>query len=157
MKLEDHQRAKKLLPADRIVGISASDRTWLEAHLVACDECSIEAKALGFAIESLRTVAVTADPDAVRRAMLAVHRRAEQMQQERESAIPLSIAAATSIVAAILTTPFAWSAFGWLGHLFHVSDIIWQLGFFLMWWFMPATVLSAIAGWQHTAGRRELV
>jgi len=157
MNLDSHERAKKLLAADRIEGISADDRTWLDAHLDACHSCSNEANSLVFAIDSLRAHTVSADPDVVRRTTLAVHRRAEQKRQGQESAIPLSIAAATSSVAAVLTTPFAWSAFGWLGQLFHVSDIIWQLGFFLMWWFMPATVLSAIAGWQHTARRRELV
>jgi hypothetical protein len=37
----------------------------------------------------------------------------------------------------MVTTPFAWSAFEWLGSRFALTDILWR-GAFLCWWFLPA-------------------
>jgi hypothetical protein len=36
--------------------------------------------------------------------------------------------------------------------LFQVSDVIWQMGF-LIWWFLPVTVLAAVSAWQHNVRR----
>ena len=152
MKVETHQRARKSLSAARVEGISSSERQWLEAHLAECSECSREARALAVAIDSLRTFSVSAPEDAVRRASLAVHRRAARRRSEREPGVFLGVAAVASGVWAILTTPYIWATFAWLGNALHVSDAIWQLGF-LMWWFLPATVLAAAAGWRHAARR----
>ena len=152
MKVESHVRAKKLLVADRVEGIAAGERLWLEAHLSACNECSNEAAALSAAIDSVRTFSVTAQPDAVRRTRLALYRRAGQLREERERAAPLWIAVAISSVWAIVTAPFLWSAFAWFGSSLRLSSAFWQLGF-LMWWFLPATVLSGAACWRHVSRR----
>lgn len=152
MKAESHVRARKLMVADRVEGIAAGDRQWLDAHLAGCSECSNEAAALGAAINVVRTFQVTAQADAVRRTRLAMHHRAEQLRRQRERATPLWIAVAMSSVSAIVVTPFIWSAFAWIGNSFQLSPAFWQLGF-LMWWFLPATVLSGIAGWRHVSRR----
>ena len=156
MNRENHARARKLLHAARVEGISAVDRQWLDAHLADCTECSTEASRLSLAIDSLRAHSVSAPADVVRRASLAVHQRAEQRQSKRETAVPLWIAAATSSVWTLFTTPYAWAAFAWFGGLFHVPDTVWQLGF-LIWWFMPASALAAVAGWRHVARRRAVL
>jgi hypothetical protein len=150
MKLEDHQRARKLLLASRVEGIASADRQWLDAHLSGCTDCATEASALAHAVDSLRLVPVTAPAEMVRRTSLAVRRQAEQRLSQREPAVMLWVAAAISSLSAILMTPYLWSAFGWLGRMLHVGNIVWQLAF-LMWWFMPATVLAAAAAWRHAA------
>jgi len=43
----DHQRARKLLAAAAVEGITSNERRWLDAHVAACGECSKEAAALG--------------------------------------------------------------------------------------------------------------
>lgn len=154
MNLENHERARKLMATRRIEGISSAEETWLDDHLAQCDECSKQAHALALAINSLRTFRVTARPDALRRACAAVRLRAEQRRQERERAVPLWIAAAMSIALAILTTPYTWAVFAWFGRMLQVSDITWQLGFF-MWWFLPTTVVAAVAARQKIVLNRE--
>jgi hypothetical protein len=155
MNLESHARARKLLHAARVEGISSNDRQWLDAHLVDCTECSKEAAAVSMAIDSLRALSVSAPADLVRRTSLAVHRQAVERRSKRETAAPLWIAAAASSVWTLSTTPFVWAAFAWFGSLIHVPDTVWQLGF-LMWWFMPASALAAVAGWRHVANRRAV-
>jgi len=154
MNLENHERARKLMATRRIEGISSAEETWLDDHLAQCDECSKEAHALALAINSLRSFSVTARPDAVRRASAAVRVRAEQIRQQRERAVPIWIAAAMSSALAILTTPYTWAVFAWLGRLLQVSDIAWQFGFF-MWWFMPTTVVAAVAARRQIVSNRE--
>ena len=156
MNIENHERARKLLAARRIEGISPIEETWLDDHLAQCDDCSKEADTLALAINSLRAFSVTARPEAVRRASASVRMRAEQRRLERERAVPIWIAAAVSSALAIFTTPYTWAVFAWLGRLLQVSDIAWQLGFF-MWWFLPATVVAAIAARQKIVSNRELL
>ena len=154
MNIENHERARKLMAIRRIEGISSVEETWLDDHLAQCDECSTEANSLALAINSLRAFSVTARPEAVRRASAAIRMRAEQRQQERQRAIPIWIAAAMSVALAIVTTPYTWAVFAWLGRILQVSDIAWQLGF-LVWWFLPASVVAAVAGRQKIVSNRE--
>jgi anti-sigma factor RsiW len=148
MNQEHLQRAKKLLEAERIDGISAEERKWLAEHLETCAACTNEANALAFAVGSLRSVSVTASPDLVRRTSMVLRRRSAQLRQERDRALPLWIAVGIASVWMIVTAPVTWSIFSWLGRTLEVSDLVWELGF-LMWWFLPATVLGAAAAWQH--------
>jgi anti-sigma factor RsiW len=152
MNLENHARAKKLLHAARVEGISTGDRQWLDAHLADCAECSKEAASVSIAVDSLRALSVSAPAAVVRRTSLAVHQRAVERRSKQETAAPLWIAAATSSVWTLLTTPLVWAAFAWFGTLIHVPDTVWQI-VFLMWWFMPASVVAAVAGWRHVTKR----
>ena len=156
MNLENHERAKKLLAMRRVEGIAEIEEQWLEDHLAHCDACSNAAQALTHAINAVRSFSVTARPEAVRRASVAVRLRAEQIRQERERTIPIWIAAAMSAALAILTTPYTWAAFAWLGRLLQVPDITWQVGF-LMWWFLPATVVGAVVARRRTISNQEVL
>ena len=150
MNQESHEHARELLQAARVEGISADGLRWLESHLASCNECSKEANALAAAIESLRVLSVSAPADVVRRTSLAVHRRIELRRVNREPRVLLGMAAAISSAWTLLTTPYTWAFFAWLGQAFRVHDMVWQLGF-VVWWFLPGTVLSAIATWRHLA------
>jgi hypothetical protein len=150
MTSEIHERARRLLVAAEVEGVSTNDARWLSEHLEACAACSSEAAALRSAIQSLRTLSATAGADVIRRASLAVEHRAAELRQERERAASLWIVAVASIVWAVTTTPFVWSLFAQLGHELAVPDMLWQLGF-VLWWFSPATVLAALMGWHHAA------
>jgi predicted anti-sigma-YlaC factor YlaD len=153
MNPESHERARKLLYEDRVEGISADNRRWLEEHLTGCNACSQEANALAVAVESLRARSVSAPANVVRRTSLAIHRRADQRRVEQEPRVLLWAAAALSSAWTLVTTPYIWALFAWFGRTFQLADMIWQLGF-LMWWFLPATVLGAIAG-RHFAATRK--
>ena len=148
MSHEIHERARQLLTAHRVEGIQAAERDWLERHLASCTECSSAAEALDAAIRSLRALPVFADPDLVRQTRLAVRTRAEQLQAARTQSATLWIATAVSSVLMILTTSYVWRLFAWFGQMAHIPSLVWQV-VFLMWWFLPATVLSAAAAWRH--------
>jgi hypothetical protein len=145
----NHDRARKLLLAAAIEGIASGEREWLEGHLAACAECSIEARALGGAVESLKGFHITASPELIQKTMLAVRGRARQLDAARAASAPLWIAAAISSACMILTTPYVWWAFAWFGRITHIPDAFWQVGF-LMWWFLPATLLAAAAVRRHS-------
>ena len=150
MKDINHERAKRLIVEATIEQIAARDREWLDRHLAACLECSSEAGALTSAVKSLRSQPVAASPEVVRRTRLAVRSRAEQLNAARARSVSLWISATMSIVWMILTAPYVWQTFAWLGDIAHMPAAVWQIGF-LMWWFLPATVLAAAAAWRHTA------
>ena len=153
MKPDNHERAQQLLITARVEGITDSDDKWVTAHLSQCSDCSRQADALGSFIHALREAPVLATPDLVRRTSRAVQRRAAELQAERATAAPVWIAAVVSAVLVLLTAPYVWSAFGWIGRLAQVPDFIWQAGF-LMWWFMPASVVGAVAVWRNTTKPR---
>ena len=150
MNREDHGRARELLVADRVENIPAADREWLDRHLAQCAECANDEKVLASAVQSLRTMHVTVNPEVVRRTKAAVRIRARQLRGERARTAPLWIAVAMSSVLMIATTPYVWRAFAWFGRVSHVPDAMWQAGF-VMWWFLPATILAAAVSWRHTA------
>jgi anti-sigma factor RsiW len=154
MNQDKHQRAAQLLRAARIEGIPSPDEQWLRSHLSDCAACAREEKTLADAIDGFRGVRVAADPEMVRRTSILVRRRAEELKVKRERAIPLWISAAMSAVLVMFTTPLVWSALEWFGRATHVPELAWQFAF-LTWWFLPATILTAAAGWQLTTHLRE--
>jgi hypothetical protein len=154
MRLESHERARQLMVAARVEGIGAGERDWLDDHLASCGECSNEASALDAAIGSLRTLPFAASPELVRRTRLAVRWRAEQLNPERPRSAPLWIATGMSTTWMVLTAPYVWRAFAWFGRIAHIPDAMWQLGF-VVWWFLPATIVAAAAAWRHKAKHED--
>ena len=154
MNLDSHERARQLLRAAQIEGISEKDRQWLDSHVAVCEACANEASLLSASIASWRALNVTAPAGLLQRTTLAVGRRAEQRRLEREPTLFLWLAAGLATLWAILTTPYVWAAFSWMGRLAHAADIVWQLAF-VMWWFLPASVLGAAAGWRYNARRQS--
>jgi len=152
MNPQSHERARALLRTARVEGLSSGDSQWLNGHLADCAECSAEASSLAVAIDSLRLLSVSAPVDIVCRTRLAVQQLADQRPPNRERTAFLCVAATMASMWAILTTPFTWSAFAWLGRMLRVSDVIWQMGF-LIWWFFPVTVLAAVMAWHNTTRR----
>jgi anti-sigma factor RsiW len=144
-----------LLTAARVEGLSAEDSRWLNAHLSGCSFCAAEAAAWDKAIGSVRRFAHMAPAGAAGRASSAVRRRAEQLREQKERALPLWIAAVTSGVLAIVTTPYVWSLLFRFGQVFGVPDALGPVAF-LMWWFLPATLLGVAIMLRHMyAGEAE--
>ena len=148
MNPDTHGRARKLLAAATVEGISPVEEQWLKAHLSICKEYTNEASALESAVDAFRSLRVVANDDVVRRTNLLVRRRAQELQARREHTIPLWISVGVSTVLVLVTTPYAWSLFAWFGRITNMPNMVWQAGF-LMWWFLPATILAAVAGWKR--------
>lgn len=145
-----HERARRLIAAERVEGIPAAERVWLDSHVEACAECAEEAAAVAAAIDLLRASPVLADADMVRRTRLAVRQRAEDVRIDSARAVPLWIAGALSVAWMLVTIPYGWRAFAWLGQAARVPEPVWQ-GTFLMCWFLPATIVTAIVAWRQAS------
>lgn len=145
-----HERARRLLTVDRVEGLTATERAWLEAHLDGCPVCMREAEVLDTALQQLRSAAHTAPAGLVRRTQVAVRVRAEAHGRDRGAVAPLWVAAAFSAVWMLATAPVAWWALAWVGRAAGLPELVWQAGF-VLWWFMPATLLAAVLAWRHVA------
>jgi len=148
MSAESHDRARQLITKVQVEGIRGDERDWLNDHLASCPECSSAADSYVAAVQSLRRLSMPAAPELVRQTRLMIRVRAEQLRAERGRSAPLWIATAVSSISMIVTTSYAWEAFGWLGRVGHIPAIVWQVGF-VTWWFFPATLLGAVAAWRH--------
>jgi hypothetical protein len=150
MSTEKHDRANQLLRKEHVEGIAADERRWLAEHLAICAPCSEDSRAIANSINSLRGFGVNAPAGVVQRARLAVHQRAEQRLRERESMTFLGMAIAASVLWAIVVTPYAWTTVAGIGESFRLPSAALVAGF-LMWWFLPGTVLAAAAAWRQAA------
>ena len=148
MNMDHHQRARTLSAASRVEGISDADRIWLEEHLQSCRLCANDAQATEAAIVAFRQAGSMISPDVVRRTTLAVRHHAQDLHARRERTVPLAIATAVSALWVIITLPYTWAAFSWLGESFALPNAVWQLAF-LSWWFSPATVLAGVVALRH--------
>jgi hypothetical protein len=148
-----HERARRLLTIDRVEGLTATERAWLEAHLDGCPVCMREAEVLDTALQQLQA-APSAPAGLVRRTQLAVRVRAEAHGREQGALVPLWVAAAFSAVWTLATAPVAWWALARVGRAAHLPDFVWQAGF-ILWWFLPATLAAAVLAWRHVAGNAQ--
>ena len=57
-----HGRARHLIDAEHVEGLSLQERTWLEAHLAACDVCAAWAASTQDLVRTLATVSVVLPP-----------------------------------------------------------------------------------------------
>lgn len=60
---DSHERARKLLDTERVEGLSSQERTWLEAHLTACDACTAFASSTEYALRALTCAPLSVPPD----------------------------------------------------------------------------------------------
>jgi len=148
MNETNHERARSLLLGALIEDIAPTERDWLQRHLEACVECANESDALAAAVGSIQSFQVTASRELVQRTRIVVHIRAQQLAATRARSAPLWIATVISSLCMIATAPYVWSVFSWFGRMAHVPIALSGIGF-LMWWFLPATILAAAAAWRH--------
>jgi anti-sigma factor RsiW len=146
-----HDEARRLLARDRVEGLTATERAWLDAHLEECPGCAGEAALLRAALERLRSTAHVAPAELVQRTRRVVRLRSASRGTERGSVVPLWAAVALSAVWTVATAPLAWWACAWIGRAAGLPDVVWQAGF-LLWWFLPATLLATVLAWWHVAG-----
>ncbi len=138
-----HERAQGLVIAVRADAISAADRRWLESHLAECHACARYAEQIAGVVGALRSVSVVPRPGLVAVTQLRVRARAQELRERQERLRPLWIACAVAVLCSVVTTPYLWWGFEWLGHAIGVSDLLWQTGF-VMSWTLPAILTAAL-------------
>jgi anti-sigma factor RsiW len=136
-----HAKAGQLIAQERVEGISAAERSWLEQHLTECEGCAEQARATEEAIRALRGVAIPLPRTLASRAQMRVRLRAEQLQEYEPRWRMLWTACGISWAFGAVTAPYVWRGLEWVGHRMGMPKIIWELGFGL-WWALPAIVVA---------------
>jgi hypothetical protein len=142
MSKETHARAEQLIAQERVEGISAADRQWLQQHLAECAACATRASATEQAIRSLRGLSIALPPALASRTQFRVRIRADQLRGEPRWRMVWT-ACGVSWVFGAATAPYVWRVLEWAGHRLGVPNIVWELGFGL-WWALPAAVVAVI-------------
>jgi len=158
MNPEVHDRARHLIDAGQVEGISAPDREWLEAHLADCPECQARTQANERALQAVRSNAVRISPALVSTTQARVRWRARELRENQARLRALWLSCGLSWLVGTLTAPLLWQAIAWLGRRFEVSQAVWVM-VFAFCWIAPATVVGAVMAWRHSrasdAGNRH--
>jgi hypothetical protein len=130
----------------RAENVSDDERRRLDAHLTECTDCSAQQDAIGEAVRDIRTssFSITASPQLVRATQLRVRARAWELRQQQQNLRPLWISCVLAFAWAIVSMPFLWQGFEWLGRSEKLPDVIWQTGFVIMS-LMPIAAVGTIA------------
>jgi hypothetical protein len=88
--MEDlHERARRLIAAKGVEGISTNHQAWLDAHLEGCSACAEMAEAVERAIRTLRSVTVQVNTELVDRTRRVVQLRAHELRGRQAQLIPI--------------------------------------------------------------------
>lgn len=143
MSHESHARAEKLIAEDRVEGISQKERDWLDAHLRECTQCSRAALETANALKALRSIAVSLPRGLADRTKFRVQLRAQELRVREPRRIWLWIVCAMSWAFGIVSAPYVWQVFEWIGRYTGAPKLVLEFGFGL-WWTIPAVVAGAI-------------
>lgn len=152
MSQDIHERARHLIAAARVEGISTAEQSWLDSHMEDCAACVQNAAETRRALEALRWMAVTADPGMVRATRLQVRMRARELDESRSRSLLLWASGVLTTVVGMVTLPLLWSGFAWLGQKMSLPNGVWQSAF-LVAWLLPALVVAPLL-WQRQRGVR---
>jgi predicted anti-sigma-YlaC factor YlaD len=130
---DDHERARMLLSLADAEPVPAAERSWLESHLEACDDCRGFAQNTGDLIRALRSVPVAADRTLVHTTQMRVRQRARELRR-RDERLWLVAASCVLVTLAALVTNFAfWRGFAWFAEHAHVSASLGPVVFVALW------------------------
>jgi hypothetical protein len=143
-----HERALQLISQERIEGISASENTWLAAHLQECDSCADFARKTSVALRSLQTIPIALPVGLAERTQFRVSLRAQQLRQREPRRRALWIALGISWAGGVASAPYVWRLFAWLGEQTGAPKLVWEMGFGL-WWAVPALIAAVVLLSEH--------
>jgi hypothetical protein len=139
MNENQHQRAQQLFAQSLVEGLSSADQVWLDAHLRECGECAGEIACTGQLLQALRSVPVAVPRDLAVRTQLRVRLRAQESASTAGSGAVLWIITAASWLLGILSAPFVWRVFAWVGWQLNLPKPVLEFGF-VLWWTVPALI-----------------
>lgn len=143
-----HQRAQESIAAALVEGLPASEQAWLDEHLEECAACAQFAAATRRAVEGLRWVAVNASPALVETTQQRVRLRTRELAERQERWLPLAVSCGLAALLSLVTLPYLWQGFAWMGEQWRLPALAWQAGF-VSAWFLP-TSLTAVALWMRS-------
>ena len=143
MSADVHARAGQLIAQERVEGISAAERSWLEQHLTECASCAEQAHATEEAIRALRGVAIPLPRTLASRAQMRVRLRAQELGEREPRRRLLWFTCGMSWALGVGSAPYVWRIFEWLGKHTGTPKLVLEMGFGL-WWAIPALFAAAI-------------
>jgi hypothetical protein len=152
MNGETHSKAERLILQEHVEGIAAAEREWLDRHLEGCPACARIAAATGQTLRRMRAVSVPLPPGLAGRAQMRVYLRAQKRVPKRAGWMVWA-ACGGSWAMGIVTAPYVWRGFRWLGSSAGLPDLVWKTGFGL-WWAAPA-LLAVVILLAEKWGREE--
>ncbi|MGD0696471.1 MAG: hypothetical protein ABSB82_16740 [Terriglobia bacterium] len=154
MTENSHDKAKSLIVAARVEGISAAGRDWLDAHLETCRACSAWAESVERSITVLRTVSVPVDPCLIDRTRLRVHVRAQELRKHAEQMRALWISCALSWALGVVSAPLLWEGLKWMGQRLALPEAVGLVAFPVLWT-VPAAFVGAVLVWKRSRAPSE--
>lgn len=154
MKDTDHQRAQKLIDAQHVEGLAATERAWLETHLETCAACAVRAQATERALQSLRLVAPQVSPELAARARLRVRLRAAELREYRSRQHALWVCCVLSWTLGAVTAPLLWQAVRWIAERLDLPMAL-SVTLFVLGWSLPAAAGAAVLVWWRSQAPAE--
>ncbi len=154
MRDDIHERAQKLIATSRGNGMAMADQTWLQRHLDECPACAQYAEEIEGVVRALRSVSVMPSPGLVHVTKMNVRLRARELAEQQARLRPLWIACTLAILLTVVTTPYLWWGFEWMGRALGLPDMLWQTSF-LVSWALPATLATALVIARQTHFARQ--
>ncbi|MGD0222510.1 MAG: zf-HC2 domain-containing protein [Terriglobia bacterium] len=148
MNPESHERARRLIDAWQVEGISAPEREWLDAHLAECTACRARAGANERALQALRSNSASVNPALVSTTQARVRLRARELRENQVRMRALWISCGLSWVLGVASAPLVWRTFQWIGVHAELPNLIWETAFAL-WWLLPAGAVAILVAWNQ--------
>lgn len=160
MKEDLHERARRVMDRLAVEGPAGNgaERAWLETHLSICAACAARQLATERTLAALGNrpwPAALLRPAVVAATQRSVRARAQELRQQAALRRPLWVACSLSWLWMLVTTPYFWRGFAWLGGLMGMPGPVWQAAF-LMAWFLPASIVGAVVAWRELHRRAEI-
>jgi len=149
-----HERARRLLDAWAVEGITAAERAWLEAHLEGCPDCAARHKAIEQTVALLRAVPVDLPATVVERTRRQMRMRARELREHEARMRALWFSCALAWLIGVASAPLMWRGLDWLVQHGALPAPV-QLLAFLLWWTVPGVVVAGVLTWHRSRASAE--
>jgi hypothetical protein len=148
----DHEHVRHWLLRLHAEAIDPEHLAWLESHLACCAECSAINNGIDATLHDLQGVSagIVASRALVRSTQMRMRERAAEIRREKERMSPLWLATALAAIWALISAPFLWYGFEWMGNRSALPALVWQT-LFVFAWLMPFGLIVAATLWTRGA------
>jgi len=151
---DDHEQARRLMDMERVEGLAAAERRWLQEHLADCEACAGWETSTEAALRLFKSAPVAVPLGLAESAKLRVRERVAELEQQRARTVALIVGCGLSWLMGVASAPLVWKACAWIGSLFDLPRIVWVLGF-ACWWLVPAATVGLLIAWAGSRPERE--
>jgi predicted anti-sigma-YlaC factor YlaD len=143
MRNDIHDRARDLVTASSVEGLTPAETAWLHDHLASCSDCRQYSDAMALSRQALHSLSFRVNPSLIAATQARVHMRARELRERDQRLIPVLISCVLALAVCAVSMPLLWQTFAWIGNVVHLPSLVWQTGFALTW-FVPAVLATII-------------